>query len=74
MTKPTVDDNFCPICNMWNDDTAWCRCDIPDAELSVKLLRRIYVVVGHESPERIREMIIKLLRSGGLEDIQRKST
>ena len=71
MTKPAIDNNFCPICNMWSGDTVWCRCDIPDAELSAKLLRRIYVLVGHESHERIREMIIKLLRSGELEDISK---
>lgn len=51
---------FCPICNMPDDDTAWCRCDQPTREQSIDLLRTIYA--DESTPEKIKTLIEELFR------------
>ena len=52
--------NWCPICNMPDDDTAWCRCDYPTVEELVELLRKIYR--DAETTEKIKQLIEELFR------------
>jgi len=46
---------FCPICNMPDNDDAWCRCDQPTQEQLVELLRTIYA--DESTPEKIKTLI-----------------
>jgi len=47
--------NWCPICNMPDNDETPCRCDYPTVEELVELLRKIYT--DAETTERIKRMI-----------------
>ena len=47
--------NFCPICNMPDDDKNLCRCDYVSPGKMIELLRTIYA--DESTPERIKTLI-----------------
>ena len=52
--------DFCPICNMPDNDDAWCRCDQPTQEQLIELIRTIYA--DESTPERIKTLIEEAFR------------
>ena len=52
--------NWCPICNMPDDDTAWCRCEYPTQAELVKLLRKIYT--DAETSKKVKALIEEMFR------------
>ena len=51
---------FCPICNMPDNDDIWCRCDQPTQEQLIELLRTIYA--DDTTTEKIKRLIEDVFR------------
>ena len=51
---------WCPICNIPDNESAWCRCDQPTQAQLIELLRTIYA--DDTTDERIKQMIEELFR------------
>jgi hypothetical protein len=51
---------FCPICNMPDNESTWCRCDQPTQEQLIELLRTIYA--DDTTTEKIKQLIEELFR------------
>ena len=52
--------NWCPICNMPDDESTWCRCDQPTQKQLIELLRTIYR--DDTTTERVKALIEEMFR------------